>query len=424
MTNTPEHNWAGNVVYGATTIHRPTTVAQLQEIVAGSSKLRVLGSRHSFNTIADCAGDLISLEHFDNTISIDQERHTVTVNGGITYGQLALQLHRAGYALHNMASLPHISVAGAIATATHGSGDGNGNLATAVTALEIVKANGDVVVLSREQHGEEFPGAIVGLGGLGVVTKVTLKLEPAFAMQQEVYENLPVVQLEAHFDQITSSAYSVSLFTDWHGETVNEVWLKRRLPSESGIGVTPTFFDATHAQKDVHPVLRLSAEPCTPQMGVSGPWNDRLPHFKIDHVPASGDEVQTEYFVPRQHAIAAMRALAGLRDHMTKLLWTSEVRTIAADTLWMSPCYGQAGVGLHFSWHRDLPAVEKLLPIIEAALAPFEARPHWGKLFTMSPSRVQSLYKKMPDFRELLRAYDPQGKFRNAFLDAYVFGVD
>ncbi len=422
MTNPPEHNWAGNIIYGTTAIHRPNTVAQLQEIVARSSKLRVLGSRHSFNTIADCTDDLISLEHFDNTVSIDHVRHTATVNGGITYGQLALQLHRAGYALHNMASLPHISVAGAIATATHGSGDGNGNLATAVAALEIVKANGDVVVLSRESNEEQFLGAVVGLGGLGVVTKVTLNIQPAFAMQQEVYEYLPVAQLEAHFDEIASSAYSVSLFTDWQTDTVNEVWLKRRLPGDEGIAVAPAFFGATVAHKDVHPVLRLSAEPCTPQMGMPGPWHERLPHFKIDHIPASGDEVQTEYFVPRQHAVAAMRALAGLRDRMATLLWTSEVRTIAADALWMSPCYGQAGVGLHFSWHRDLPAVQKLLPLIEVALAPFEARPHWGKLFAMSPAHVQSLYRKLPDFRDLLRAFDPLGKFRNAFLDAYVFG--
>src|SRR5215212_3574935 len=184
-------NWAGNYTYSAARFHAPETVEQLQELVSRSSKLRALGSRHSFNGIADTTEDQISMEHFDQVLALDRERGTVTVEAGIKYGQLGQYLHSQGYALHNMASLPHISLAGACATATHGSGDDNGNLAIAVAALEMVTANGDVVVLSRDQHPEQFPGAVVGLGGLGVVTKMTLDMVPMFAMQQEVYENLP-----------------------------------------------------------------------------------------------------------------------------------------------------------------------------------------------------------------------------------------
>jgi xylitol oxidase len=419
---TPQLNWAGNVIYSAARLHQPETIEQLQEVVRGSRKLRVLGSRHSFNTIADCAEDLVSLDKLPQSARFDRERGTVTVNGGITYGQLCPQLHRAGYALHNMASLPHISVAGAIATATHGSGDANGNLATAVEALKLVAADGDVMTLSREQHGEQFDGAVVGLGGLGVVTEVTLAVQPAFSVQQEVYEDLPVEQLEDHFDDIVASAYSVSLFHDWRSEAVSETWLKRRLPDRAALPVAPDFFGAKLAPTDRHPVVRLSADPCTVQMGIPGPWHERLPHFRVDHVPASGDELQSEYFVPRHHALAAVRAVERLGERMAPLLWISEVRTIAADALWMSPCYGQACVGLHFSWRRDWPAVQKLLPLIEEALAPFEPRPHWGKLFTMPASQVQSRYPRLPDFRALLGRFDPGRRFRNAFLDAYIFG--
>ncbi len=417
-----QSNWAGNYTYSAARLHHPETVEQVQELVIRHSKLKALGARHSFNTIADSSEDLISLEHFDQVVGIDRERRTVTVGAGIRYGQLCQQLHREGYALHNMASLPHISVAGACATATHGSGDSNGNLATAVAALEMVTANGEVVVLSREQHGEQFQGAVVGLGGLGVITKLTLDVVPTFDMRQVVYENLPVAQLEDNFDAIVSSAYSVSLFTDWRGARFNQVWLKRRVIGDAASALEPSFYAATLAPGHLHPIAELSAEPCTEQMGAHGPWHERLPHFRIDNMPSSGEELQTEYFVPRQHAVAALRAVAQLHEQVAPLLLISEVRTIAADTLWMSPCYKQACVAIHFTWKKDWPAVSKLLPLIEEQLAPFDARPHWGKLFTMPPARLQSLYKKLPEFQQLLSSYDPQGKFRNAFLDTYIFG--
>ncbi len=416
-------NWAGNYTYRAARLHAPETVEQVQELVRRGSKLKVLGSRHSFNDIADTSEDLISLEHFDHVGAIDRERRTVTVEAGVRYGQLCPQLHREGYALPNLASLPHISVAGACATATHGSGDRNGNLATAVAALELVTADGDVVGVSREQHGEQFPGAVVGLGGLGVVTKLTLDLVPTFAMRQDVYENLPLAHLEDHFDAIVSSAYSVSLFTDWQNERVNEVWLKRRVTDGAPLELAPELFGATLAPTHRHPIAELSAVNCTEQMGIPGPWYERLAHFRMEFTPSSGEELQTEYLVPRQHAVAAFRAIDRLRDHVAPLLQISEVRTIAADNLWMSPCYQQACVAIHFTWKKDWPGVRQLLPLIEEQLAPLDARPHWGKLFTMPATRVQSLYAKLPDFQDLLRTYDPQGKFRNAFLDTYIFGA-
>ena len=420
---TRQKNWAGNYEYKAARIHHPKTLDEVRELVRRSEKIRTLGSRHSFNGIADSTQDMISLEHFDRVIALDKERLTVTVEGGIRYGELSQHLHGAGFALHNLASLPHISVAGACATATHGSGIGNGNLATAVSALELVMANGEIIAVSREQDSDLFYGMVVGLGGFGVVTKLTLDIQPTFDVQQYVYENLPLAVLENHFDEIMAHGYSVSLFTDWGSESVNQVWVKRRILDGKKFEVEADLFGASPATRRMHPIARISSENCTEQMGIPGAWHERLPHFRMDHTPSSGEELQTEYFVPRQHAYQALLAINGMREYIAPLLMISEVRTIAADNFWISPCYKQDCVALHFTWKMDEPAVLRLLPLIEEALAPFEARPHWGKLFAMSPGQLESRYEKLQDFRQLLLQYDPPGKFRNAYLDLNIFGV-
>jgi xylitol oxidase len=421
MTTTTQQNWAGNLTYCAERLYHPETIAELQDIVRRSRKLRALGSRHSFNTIADCTEDLVSLARLPQTVAVDAQHKAATTSGGMTYGALSLELHRAGVALHNMASLPHISVAGAVATATHGSGDDNGNLATAVSALELITSDGVVVTLSRAAHGDMFKGAVVGLGALGVVTKLTLDVQPAFAVQQEVYERLPVAQLDADFVAIMSGAYSVSLFTDWGADTVNQVWLKRRLADDTALALAPSYFGATLAPVQRHPITELSGDPCTMQMGQPGPWHERLPHFRVDQTPSAGEELQSEYFVPREHAVIAVRAMRGLGEVIRPHLMISEVRSVAADDLWMSPCYQRDSIGLHFTWQRDWPSVKHVLPLIEDALAPFEPRPHWGKLFTLPAAQVQARYPRLADFRALLREFDPRGKFRNAFVDEYIF---
>lgn len=415
--------WAGNYTYRAARFYQPETLEEVQELVGRSSKLKALGTRHSFHDIADTSGDLISLERLNRVVALDRQRRTVTVEAGIRYGELARWLHGEGFALHNLASLPHISVAGACATATHGSGDRHGNLATAVSALEMVTAEGSLVTVLREQDGEQFPGAIVSLGGLGVITKLTLDVSPAFEMRQDVYENLTFKALETHFDEIFSLAYSVSLFTDWRNATFNQVWLKRQVQNGAALKVEPELFGATLATSHLHPIPTLSAKNCTEQMGICGPWHERLPHFRMDFTPSSGQELQSEYLVPRPYGLGALHAIDQLREQIAPLLQISEVRTIAADDLWMSPCYKRDCVGIHFTWKKDWPAVRKLLPMIEDRLAAFRAIPHWGKLFTVTPRHLHSLYEKLPDFRRLLRDYDPQGKFRNEFLDRYIFGV-
>jgi xylitol oxidase len=402
-------------------LYSANSLEQVRSYVSKQRKVKVLGSRHCFNNIADSTNNFLSLKSMDSIVALDPEARTVTVHAGMTYGQLCPLLHSKGFALHNLASLPHISIAGACSTATHGSGEKNGNLATAVSGFEIVTAAGEVVKLSRKQDGEAFRGAVVGLGSLGVITKITLDIQPTFMMRQYVYENLPLAEMKDHFDAIEASAYSVSLFTDWRNERVSEVWIKSREEEGQAFKATPEFFGAKRATKNLHPIAELSAENCTEQMGVPGPWFERLPHFRMGFTPSAGKELQSEYFVPRQHAVEAILAVERLRDQVSPHLLISEIRTIAADDLWLSPCYQQPCATIHFTWKQDWPAVRKLLPVIEKELAPFQARPHWGKLFMMSPQELKSSYKKLPDFIQLSKKYDPQGKFRNEFLSTNIF---
>jgi len=415
-------NWAGNLQYSTDRLYTANSLDAVRSYVKKQSKLKVLGTRHCFNNIADSTHSLLSLKPMDKVVELNSEAHTVTVEAGMSYGQLCPYLHEKGFALHNLASLPHISIAGACSTATHGSGEKNGNLSTAVSALEIVTASGEVVKLSRAHDGEVFRGAVVGLGALGAITKVTLDIRPTYMMRQYVYENLPFSALKDHFDAIESSAYSVSLFTDWQQQRINEVWIKSRDDQGQAFDATPEFFGAKRATKNLHPIAELSAENCTEQMGVPGPWYERLPHFRMGFTPSAGKELQSEYFVPREHAVEAILAVERLHDQVSPHLLISEIRAIAADNLWMSPCYEQPCVTIHFTWKQDWPAVTRLLPVIEKELAPFHARPHWGKLFTTPPSELKSIYKKLPDFIQVSQTYDPQAKFRNQFLDTNIFG--
>jgi xylitol oxidase len=414
-------NWAGNLEYSTNKIDYPKSVEEVQQLVKKYNKIKVLGTRHCFNTIANTKYNFISLREMKKIVSVDANEKTVTVEGGIKYGELCPWLNDKGFALHNLASLPHISVAGAITTATHGSGVKNKNLCGPVKALEIVTADGDIINLSKKDE-EKFYAVVVGLGAIGVITKVTLNIQPAFTMRQWVYTSLPLQQMKEHFDEIVSSGYSVSLFTDWQNENINEVWIKSLVDDTSNAEAKEDFFGAKPATKNVHPIIELPAENCTEQMGVPGAWYERLPHFKMGFTPSSGKELQAEYFVPHQHAVEAIQAIQKMGKEIGPHLFISEIRTIDADNFWMSPCYKQPSVTIHFTWKQESEAVMKLLPVIEKELAPFNAKPHWGKLFAMSSSTLASRHQKMNDFKKEVAEYDPKEKFRNEFLEKNLYG--
>ena len=418
-------NWAGNLTYHATSLHEPRSVAEVQAIVRDiarrSGRVRAVGTRHSFSDVADTDGDLLSLAWQPGRFEVDASAGTVTVDPGVRFGELAQALDEAGFALHTMASLPHISVAGAVATATHGSGITRQNLSAAVAAMDLVTADGDLVRIDRREDPELVDAAAVSLGALGIVTALTLAVEPAYEMRQDVYEDLPIAAFCERFEEIAGIAESVSFFTGWRGPTIDQVWVKSRVESARWVELPDRLHGAILATVQRHPIRGLEPAAATPQLGVVGRWYDRLPHFRLDHTPSSGHELQAELFVDRRDAADAFVALDRMRVDLAPLVQVSEIRTIAADELWLSPAYRRDSVAFHFTWVPDAAAVAPMLRRVEAALEPFEPRPHWGKLSSIAPDVVRARYERLTEFAALAERLDPGGVFRNTFVERLVF---
>jgi xylitol oxidase len=410
-------NWAGNITYSTDKLYDASSLSDVKKIITKQQRIKVLGTRHCFNDIADSKDNFISLLPMHEITEVNSVAQTVTLHAGMKYGELAPLLNAKGFALHNLASLPHISVAGACITGTHGSGVHNKNLSAAVTAFEFMDADGNMHALSKQKDGEKFRALMVNLGALGVLTSVTLQVQPTYNMKQFVFQHLSFDAMKENFEAIMSAGYSVSLFTDWIKD-INEVWVKQKTSEQT---VLNEFFGAHAAIKNLHPIVELPAENCTEQMGVPGVWYERLPHFKMGFTPSSGKELQAEYFVPHVHAVEAIMAVSKLGPQISPHLFISEIRTIDADDLWMSPCYKQPCVAIHFTWKQEWDAVKKLLPVIEKTLSPYNVKPHWGKLFTITGKQLHDKYDKMTEFIMLLKEYDEKGKFRNDFLNRNIF---
>ncbi|THV39790.1 D-arabinono-1,4-lactone oxidase [Glycomyces buryatensis] len=406
-------NWAGNIAFTPDRFVRPGSLDQTRETVAGASRLRVLGSGHSFNSIAASEAVMVSLSGIEPEVSVDAEARLVRASGWITYAALSEAVKRAGFALHNLASLPHISVAGSIATGTHGSGDGNGNLSTAVAALEFIGPDGELRTVRRGDA--DFPGSVVHLGALGVVWSVTLDLLPDFEVRQYVYDDLPFDAAVANFDDLTSAAYSTSLFTPWGIDPVFQYWTKQRTVDQTQPFPAASRFGAPLADGPRRPIPGVDPAACTPQMGLTGSWHERLAHFKFEFTPSVGEELQSEFLIDRSNAPAALEALRGVSDKLGPVVEICEVRTMAADDLWLSPAYGRDTVGFHFTWVRDYETVKPVLRVVEDALVSFDPRPHWGKLFSIPIDEVRSQYPRMGDFERLRESIDPEEKFGNDF---------
>jgi xylitol oxidase len=420
-------NWAGNVTFSTTTLRRPASVAALQELVASSRKVRALGTGHSFTPVADTTGVLVSVAGLPQQVFVDAAAGTARVPAGARYGDIAATVHAQGWALPNLGSLPHIGVAGACATGTHGSGNANGGLATAVRAVQFVRADGELVTVSAVQDPDRFGGVVVALGALGVVTELTLAIEPTYQVRQDVWLDPPLPTVLASLDEIMSAGYSVSLFTDWgRPDVVDAVWVKTRLAAERGAGAEPPdvadgrHWGARAADTGQHPIRSADPAAATAQLGEPGPWLERLPHFRLTALPSVGAELQSEFLVAREHAAEALDALRGLAGRLHPVVLTCEYRTVAADELWLSPSHGRDSFALHFTWRPDIDAVRPVLAAVESALEPCEPRPHWGKIFTMSPEHVAAQYPRLPEFRTLMDDCDPDRVFGNAFVDTYV----
>ncbi|WP_084039745.1 FAD-binding protein [Demequina sp. NBRC 110053] len=405
--------WAGTHTFAAARLIEATSIDELQEAVATTDgPVRALGTRHSFNDLADSPGTLITVTSIPADPALDVGNRTVTVGAGARYGDLAVWLEAQGWALHNMGSLPHISIGGAIATGTHGSGVTNGCLSDAVAAVEYVDAGGQLRSVRRGDEG--FEGLVVGLGAYGITVRVTLDVQPTFLVRQDVYRDLPWNTLLEDLPGVMGAGYSVSAFTMWAEDTVQQVWRKSRI----GMGDTPqpSWLGARFERPDESGLVDVPPANLTVKGGAAGPWLERLPHFRLDSTPSNGDEIQTEYFVALSDGAEALRAVRSLADDISPHLLVTELRTVAADGLWLSGAHGRDTLAIHFTWRNSPAAVAALTPRIEAALAPFGARPHWGKVHSMTADAVAEVTPRLADAQEQFEALDPDGRFANDHL--------
>ena len=409
-------NWSGNIEYRPAEIARPSSISELQKVVADSRKVRAYGSGHSFNTLADTDGTLIAFSEFDKNIEIDSSKMLVRVPAGVRYGEVAPKLHANGFALRNMGSLPHITVVGATSTGTHGSGVGNKNLSGSIAEIELITATGDAITLDQS----ELPAARVALGSIGIIHHLTLDIVPTYEVAQTVYFDLPFVQLISNLDAILSAGYSVSVLSMWGDEFVDQVWVKSKIGTNLVL-TQNEWFGAKLATRKSNPIREADSAAATEQFGLPGPWFERLPHFKLDFTPSFGEELQTEYFIDRKDAPAALNAIYKIREELSELIMVCEMRTVAQDENWLSEAYGRETFVFHFTWRPNIPAVEKLLLKIEASLEPFKARPHWGKVFTNNAFDFSSLYPKFNSFLTYRGTYDPSRKFVNKLLETWGF---
>ncbi|MDN5685954.1 MAG: FAD-binding protein [Brachybacterium sp.] len=410
----PGLSWSGTVDYGPGPLHAPGSVAELQELVGRSRRIRALGTRHSFSQVAASDGPLVSLANLPSDLEFDTAARTVRVGAGVRYGELSAAAAEVGLAVANTGSLPHISVGGASATGTHGSGDRHRSLASSVRAIELVTAGGDLITLSREQDPEIFDGAVLALGTLGVVTHLTLDLVPSFELRQSVHLDLaPESMRQEYLGPVLGAGYSVSLFHHWDGH-IAQAWVKQEADADL---LPEQWCGGRRATAAVHPAPGMPADFCTDQTGTPGPSYERLPHFRLEFTPSSGAEIQSEYFVAREDLAAALAAVMPLGERIRPLLHVSEIRTVAGDDLWLSPAYQRDSACVHFTWQQRPAEVEALLPQIEERLAPFAPRPHWGKVFTTDPATVQEQYPRLADFLALRDRLDPGRVFRNDYVD-------
>lgn len=429
-----ERTWSGTVDLG-TTVLRPRTLAEAREAVTAHRRVRPVGSRHTFNRLSVAPGALLDLGALAaEEPQLDADARTVRVPAALGYGRLGAWLDERGWALPSLASIPDLAVAGAVATATHGSGIARQALSAQVSGLELVMADGGDRELTRAGNGDLLDGAVVSLGALGAVHHLTLDVVPRFDVRQTAYGPLPLAAVADRFDEVVSAGETVACFTTLDpgpagGPVVEQVWVGDRVPArdpaaerfglERAVPAAPAdVLGAPPLVGDRHPVPGEDPAVCAPQGGAIGPWHEMLPHFRAGATPSSGGrEIQSEYLVPRPQTRRALVELARIAPRIAPLVQVVELRTVAPDLAWMSPFYRSAATGIHITWTRDVAAVDAALPLLEEAFGALGGRPHWGKAQRADPARVRGLYPRREDFVDLVRDWDPQGRFSTPFVE-------
>jgi xylitol oxidase len=407
-------NWSHTVSFSSSEVARPRDLDELRSVVAASERVRALGTRHSFNRVGDTVGTHVLLDAMPRHLVVSADRSEVTCDAATTHAELSTALAAHGLALPNLCSSPHLGVVGAVQTGAHGSGVDQPALAAHVTRLELVDGTGALRTVAAGDP--DLDAVSVGLGAFGVVHRITQRVVPAFEMSQTVDLDLGWDALLPHLHEVAASAYSVSLFTRYDDRGATQVWRKHRLGDPEVLDLRD--LGARPATETLHPLPASGAQDVTPQLGVPGPSHERLPHVHPDVCPRFGSEIQSEYLLDAARALEAIEALRGLADRLDPLLAIAEIRHVGADSAWLSPSGGRDSVALHFTWQRLPEELGELLPVVEAALLPLGARPHWGKAFACSPHDLRAAYPRIEEWGALVGAYDPERRFRNDLVDA------
>ena len=425
-------NWAKTVYYNHT-IHYPKTVEEIQHILQYHAKIRVLGSMHSFNNITklpqEFNGVYISMSNMNQVIKCCRGER-VTIQPGITFGELGEYLHERNFGFHNMASLPHITVGGAISTGTHGAGVFNGNLASHVMQVKLISADGKLRTY-RIGQDPEFQHIPVSFGLAGIIVEIELDIVPDYDIQQCIYENLPFNTIKkSDYKTAFSSAYSFSIFTQWKNRKFTSIWAKYRLRkgrngNEESIMIDcPDMNKIKPSSNKVHPLPGGDTSFVSGGIGKNykEPGYVGLPHFLMEGVPSQGEELQSEYFVSSHMFDVVIEVLFHHFEENPKLydlLYVSEMRFVAGDKLTLSPQHVLgSSIGFHFTWKKEFDQVVDALKGIENVLKPYNALPHMGKLFTMTGRELEGKYgqRNLRAFQSFVAPLDPLKKFVNPFL--------
>lgn len=455
---TLHRNWCGNVRFGGTPLV-PESVEQLQEAVRlATPPIRVVGRGHSFSPLAECVGgSLLCLARLNRVLDFRAPTSmgsmgSITVEGGTTYSEIARFLGRQG-ALRNLPSCPQFTVAGAIATATHGSGVTHQNLAADVTMLEFVAGDGSLICYEDGETATLLEGLRVHLGCLGVVSRLTLVVCPFYEVETFCYIDVPLAPMIENLPALWTTCDSLSVWTSGFGRGpgAGTCWMVFRhfcphwKPSAAVPEHTPPQELLLHGGSFLQgPVNRYCTDPHEPV--TITPTGKRAWHDALTQTLHEGQEtsmtttdIQAEFFVALQHAQAAIRAVWGTArewsfsspwgatgEPMKGLVDAMEFRQVKGDGAWLSPQHIDS-LGIHISFNSDpgrRAEVEACLHLLEAALEPFDARAHWGKLapLTTAPARLEELYDdRLRCFRALCGVHDPSGKFRNVWVRRALF---
>ncbi|MEV6603386.1 D-arabinono-1,4-lactone oxidase [Kutzneria sp. NPDC051319] len=426
----PWRNWAGTARSQPVHVARPRDVSEIAEAVTVAAKdgftVRPRGSGHSFTSIAATDGVAIDLGEWSGVVRADRENHLVTVRSGTPLHRLNAELHRLGMAMANLGDIDAQTISGAISTGTHGTGARLGGLSTQVRALELVLADGSVVTCSPDERPDLFSAARVGLGALGVISTVTLQCVPAFALQAREFPQ-PLDAILERFDPLCDSEDHVEFHWFPHSDRV-QVKHNIRLPADASIAPL-----SRARQFYEYEVMENSAFGLVCKLGRAVPsvvptlnrvcaslWSERSysdHSFRVFTTPRRVRFVETEYAVPRESLHDMLREFrAAIPRLRHPVIVPVEVRVAAADDIPLSTAYGRDSAYIAIHQYVGMPYRE-YFDCFERIAGAVGGRPHWGKMHTLDASVLATRYPRFDDFRALRATVDPNGVFRNAYLD-------